>query len=168
MTRDRVAIGAAVPGIALRIAQIAVIAAASVLLQPALFWQVLFIVIAIAGAVFPRSGLAWLALLVVPLALVLQDVSIWRTVVALLTVHLGHVLTTLCLVVPARSRISLATLKPTAWRFMGVQIVSQVAALSVLLAVSVVTSGAQNMAWLAPLGGGAVVLLAVLLLRRTR
>ena len=163
MRHDEVRIGAAIPGVLLRILNVAVIVACCIVMRPAPFWQVLFTLVALAGAVFPRSGLSWLALLVAPLGLVLDDVLLWRTAVALAVVHLGHVLTTLCLAIPARSRVALSALAPTGARFLGVQAAAQAIALAVLL---VVGPGGSGISWLAPVGAGAVAVLAFVLLRR--
>ncbi|GGF33008.1 hypothetical protein GCM10010922_05090 [Microbacterium sorbitolivorans] len=164
MSRDELAIGAAIPGFALRILGVAVVAGAALALQPAPFLQIASIVLAVAGAVFPRTGLSWVALLVVPLALLVGDASPARTAIAIAAVHLGHVLATLCLAIPGRSRAALAALAPTARRWIGVQLVSQVVAAAILL---VPRADGSGLAWAAPIGAIAVAGLAYLLLRRT-
>jgi hypothetical protein len=163
MSRDELAIGPAVPGFALRIGGVAVVAAAVLVLQPAPFWQAASLLAAVAGAVFPRTGLAWAALVVVPLAVLTGDASPSRTAVAIAAVHLGHVLASLSLVIPGRSRVALAALAPTAVRWCGVQLVSQAVAAAIVL---IPRADGSGLSWAAPIGGLAVALLAVVLLRR--
>lgn len=163
MTRDRVVIGAAMPALVLRIAGVAVVAAVALILQPALFWQILFVAVAVVGAIFPRTGLAWGGLIIAPLSLVTDDISLGHTALALAAVHLGHALASLNLVIPAFSRVSLAALVPTARRFIAVQVISQVLVAAVLLVPRAEGSG---LAWAAPVGAVGVALLVLLLLRR--
>ncbi|HLT67880.1 MAG TPA: hypothetical protein VKZ73_08420 [Microbacterium sp.] len=164
MRRDRIVIGPATPGFVLRAGGVLLVAAAALVLQPVTFWQVSFVLAAIAGAVFPRTGLAWAALLVAPLALLMQDISPWRTAIAIVVVHLGHVLAGLNLVIPGRSRVALAALRPTALRWLAVQLASQGVAAAVL---TIPRADGSGIAWVAPVGALAVALLAVVLLRRT-
>ena len=164
MSRDELAIGPAIPGFALRILGVAVAAGAVIALHPAPFWQVAAFVLAVVGAVFPRTGFAWVALMVVPLALLFDDASPSHTAIAIAAVHLGHVLASLTLAIPGRSRVALAALAPTARRWLGIQLDSQAVAAAVLL---VPRAGGSGLAWAAPVGAIAVALLAYLLLRRT-
>ncbi|GGO61050.1 hypothetical protein GCM10010910_07940 [Microbacterium nanhaiense] len=165
MRRDQIVIGPAVSGVVLRAAAVAVAAGAAAALQPAPFWQVTLVLVAVAGAVLPRSGMAWVALLVLPVALLAGEVSPWRTAVAIAAVHALHVLASLALAIPARSRVALAALRPTAARWLGVQLVSQLVAAAVLVMPRAVGAG---IAWAAPVGALAVALLAIILLRRAR
>lgn len=165
MRRDTIMIGPAVSGAVLRGVAVALVAAAALALQPPPFWQAAAVLAAVTGAVFPRTGLFWVALLVVPLALLMDEVSLWRTALAIAVVHAGHVLATLSLAIPARSRVALSALRPASVRWAGIQVISQAVAGAALI---VPRAEGAGLAWAAPVGALAVALLAVLLLRRAR
>lgn len=163
MRRDALDIGPAVHGTVPRVALVAVVGVAVLLLQPPLFWQAVAGIAAVVGGVLPRTMTGWLALAVVPLALVMQPVDLARTMIAVALIHAGHVLATLVLTVPARSRIALAALRPTALRFLGVQAIAQAVA---VVAVILPTADGRGIPWAAPIGAVAVALVALLLIRR--
>jgi len=162
MRDDVLEIGPWIPGVVPRVALVALVAGASAALGLAAGWQAAAVAAVIIGAVWPRTGLAWFSLVVVPLAVLWQPIDLGHTMIAVAALHLGHVLATMMLAVPVRSRVSLAALRPTAIRLVGVQVVAQ--ALAVVAIVLPRADGA-GLAWAAPLGACAVAILAVLLLR---
>ncbi|MFB7252272.1 hypothetical protein [Microbacterium sp. NPDC056234] len=165
MKDDTLDIGASVPGLLVRVALVGVVGGGAWLLQPGIGWQIIAVVAVVGGAVWPQTGLAWFAMIVVPFALITQPVDLGRACLAVLVVHLGHVLATLSLTVPIRSRIALRALRPTAVRVLTVQLTAQVIA---IIAVLLPSADGRGIAWLAPIGALAVVGAAVLLLRRVR
>ncbi|WP_431806300.1 hypothetical protein [Microbacterium paraoxydans] len=162
-------VGAWVPGAAPRALVVALVLVGVLTLHPTPFWRGVAVVAALVGSVLPRSLGAWAGAACLPFGLLLSEPAPERTALAVLLVHAIHVLGSLSLTVPAVSRLTLASLWPTARRFLVVQLVAQPLSLGVwLLAPTGVERGA---AWLAP--AAAVVLLAAvvgawLALRRGR
>ncbi|UYO95864.1 hypothetical protein OED01_09605 [Microbacterium sp. M28] len=165
MRDDALDIGTALPGVFIRIALFAVVGGGAWLLHPGIGWQVIAVAAVAGGAAWPQTGLAWFATIVVPFALITQPVDLGRTCLAVLVVHLGHVLATLSLTVPIRSRIALRALRPTALRLLLVQSIAQIVA---VVAVLLPSAEGRGIAWLAPIGALAVVGVAVVLLRHVR
>ncbi|MGF6824485.1 hypothetical protein M2317_003414 [Microbacterium sp. ZKA21] len=165
MSDDVLDIGAAVSGVLIRITLVVVVAGGAWLLAPGIVWQIIALILVGVGAVLPQTGGAWFALIVVPFALITQPVDPGRACLAVLIVHLGHVLATMSLTMPARSRIALRALRPTAVRFVGVQVIAQALAIVAVLLPSAAGAGVP---WLAPVGAVAVVAAAALLLRHVR
>ncbi|WP_243225954.1 hypothetical protein [Microbacterium sp. CIAB417] len=165
MTDDRLVIGAWVPAGLVRVLLVLVVGGAVWLLQPGIGWQAIAVIAVVAGAILPQTGLAWFAMLVLPFALLTQPPDLGRACLAVLAVHAGHVLATLSLTMPVRSRIALRALRPTARRFAVAQAIGQAAAACAVLLPAADGAGA---AWIAPVGAVGVVALAVLLLQRVR
>ena len=165
MSDDTLDIGAAVPGAFIRIALVVVVAGGAWMLEPGIVWQIIALILAGVGAVLPQTGGVWFALVIVPFALITQPVDPGRTCLAVLIVHLGHVLATLSLSIPLRARIALQALRPTAVRFLGVQVIAQAVA---VVAVLLPSADGRGIPWLAPIGAVAVAGAAVLLLRHVR
>jgi hypothetical protein len=164
MKDDTLELGLWIPGAMLRLGAVAVVACAVVILQPGIGWEVLAVLAALAGSIVPITGLGWIALAVIPFALILEPMELGRASLAVLTVHLGHVLATLSLTMPIRSRVSLRALRPTAVRFAVVQLVAQ----ALMVAAVIFASEEGRVPWLAPVGALAVAGLALVLLRRVR
>lgn len=165
MSDDTLDIGASVPGWLMRIALIGVVAGGAWMLEPGIVWQIIALLLVLVGAVLPQTGAAWFAMVIVPFALIVQPADLWRACLAVFVVHLGHVLATMSLTMPARSQVALQALRPTAMRFIGVQGIAQLGAITAVLLPS---ADATGIAWLAPIGAAAVVGVAVLLLRHVR
>lgn len=161
MRDDVLEIGPWIPGVVPRIALVALVAGASAALGLAIGWQTAAVATAALGAIWPRTGLAWFSLAVVPLGVLWQPLGLAPTMLAVAALHLGHVLAAMMLAIPARSRVSLAALRPTAMRWLGVQVVAQALA---VVAVALPRADGPGLAWAAPVGAGAVAILAVLLL----
>lgn len=153
MRDDRIALGAAMPGWALRLLAVAVAVAAMWMLQLALPLLIGFAVAMLIGGVRPSTYLLWGGLLGVPLSLLAADPHAWRTASALLAVHLVHVLASLAQAIPLAATVQLRALRPTAVRFVGVQSVAQaVGGAAMLLPVP----RENGVAWAAVLGAAAV------------
>lgn len=153
-------VGAAVPGVALRLANVVVISIGAFLLNPYPLWQGVAVVAALAAVVFPRSLAAWMAAACLVFGIVLTDPAPQRTALAVLLVPAIHLLGSLSLVVPAAARLAPAVLLPSLTRFVVGQLVAQPVAFGVWLLVP--GSVDRGESWLAPLA--AVVLLAGVLL----
>ncbi|WP_460802461.1 hypothetical protein [Microbacterium sp. GXF6406] len=129
-------------------------------------WQMIGALAFTVGAVLPRSLATWAGAAVIVLGMALGEPSPWRTALALLILHLVHVLGSVCMVVPLTSRMQPQALQPTFRRFVGVQLIAQPVAVLVVVMPAV---GDGGVSWLAPIGGVIVAGVAVLLPRaRTR
>ncbi|WP_460795020.1 hypothetical protein [Microbacterium sp. GXF0217] len=165
MSDDALDIGAAVPAVLIRITLVVVVAGGAWMLEPGIVWQSIALILVVAGAVLPQTGGAWFALIVVPFALITQPEDPARACLAVLIVHLGHVLATMSLSIPLRARVALRALRPTGVRFVWVQAIAQAVA---VVAVLLPSAEGTGVAWLAPIGAVAVATAAVLLLRHVR
>ncbi|MGB3731210.1 hypothetical protein [Microbacterium sp.] len=122
---DTLRIGPAVPGAVLPLLLIIVAVTAGLALQAPIGWAVA------SGTAAALSGFArmaagpWLAVAILVVMLVAAEPTLWHTAVVILAVHLLHVMGSLALVVPLRSRIALRALRPTAIRLVLVEIVAQ-------------------------------------------
>lgn len=122
---DTLRIGPAVPGAVLPPLLIIVAVTAGLALQAPIGWAVA------SGTAAALSGFArmaagpWLAVAILVVMLVAAEPTLWHTAVVILAVHLLHVMGSLALVVPLRSRIALRALRPTAIRLVLVEIVAQ-------------------------------------------
>ena len=163
---DGLDVGRAVPGAVLPALALGTAVAALALLGAPAGWTAAAAVAVVAGAFAPTIGGAWIAAAIVIGMLLAAEPHPGRTAVAVAAVHLLHVVGSLSLVVPLRARIALTALRPTARRFVIVQIVSQAAG----LAATLLPRGEQLPA--AVLAGGFAVLaftaLAVRMLRHHR
>lgn len=167
MKDDRIEVGAAVPGWVLRLLAVVVAAAAMWMLQlPWPLWIACVLGMLI-GAVRPATFLLWAGLAGVPLSLLLAEPHAGRTAVALLAVHLVHVLASLAQTILAAATVQLRALRPTVARLIGVQLIAQAVAAAAML---LPAPGAHGIAWAAVLGAaavGALVLGAMHMLRST-
>jgi hypothetical protein len=139
-----------VPGAALRAGSVAVIVGGTLLLNPYPLWVWAAAVAALVSTVFPRSMAAWIGIAALPLGLLLTAPSAGRTALAILLVHLAHLLAAWAWAVPWRSRIRLVALLPGVRRLLVVQAIAQSVAAIVLFAVPPLHG--VGFAWLAPLG----------------
>lgn len=159
--------GAAVPGIVIRLAMVAVAACGALMLIPFPLWQGIAVLAALVAAAIPRSLAAWVALACLPFGVILTEPDPGRTALALLCVHALHVCASLSLVVPPSSRVALPVLLPTAGRFLTVQLLAQPVAFGVWLLTERQITGTT--ALLAPVAAAMLlggVLLAVRAARR--
>ena len=153
---------AAIPAVVLRALTALIGIAGVIALNGYAPWQMIGAVAFVVGAVLPRSLATWAGAAVIVLGIALDEPSPWRTALALLILHLVHVLGSVCMAVPFASRMHPRMLLPTLRRFVGVQLIAQPVA---LLVVVMPTVGDDGVAWLAPVGGVIVAGLAVLLFR---
>ncbi|AZH78862.1 hypothetical protein [Microbacterium sp. Y-01] len=158
--------GVVVPGVAVRLLNVVVVAVGVVLLNPFPLWQGVAVMSALVAVVFPRSLAAWIAAACVVFGVVLTDPSPERTALAVLVVPAIHLLGSLSLTIPAASRLAPAVLLPGLRRFVIAQLVAQPLAFGVwLLAPGPVDRGA---AWLAPLAAVVLLLGVLFALRAAR
>ncbi|MCK2027636.1 hypothetical protein KZC56_15140 [Microbacterium sp. SSW1-47] len=160
-------VGAWVPGVTLRVLTVALVLLGVLVLHPTPFWRGVAVVAALVGAVLPRSLATWVGAACLPFGLLLSEPAPERTAVALVLVHAIHILAALSLTVPAAARLTLRSLRPTAVRFVVIQLVAQ----SIALGVWAVSPGQveRGAAWLAPAAASlllVVVVVAWLVLRR--
>jgi len=122
---DTLRIGPAIPGAVLPLLLILIAVTAGLALQTPIGWVVA------AGIAAALSGFArmaagpWLAAAVLVVMLLAAEPTLWHTAAVILAVHLLHVLGSLALAVPLRSRIALRALRPTTIRFLLVELVAQ-------------------------------------------
>ncbi|MFT4135265.1 hypothetical protein [Microbacterium sp.] len=159
-------VGAWMPGALVRLALLLVVVAVGLVSGTGPLWQWLCVGAAAVAALVPRTMAAWLAAAMLALGLLLVPPELWRTAVVVGAVHAVHVLGSLALAIPVRSRVQLRVLVPTVRRFVAIQAVSQ----SVVLAAGVVLPAAGDVAlpWAAPVGALALLGVALLLLRSVR
>ena len=139
-----------VPGPVLRVASAAVIVGGVLLLNPYPMWWWVASVAALVSVVVPRSMAAWIGVACVPLGPILTEPSAGRTALAILLVHLAHLLAAWAWAVPWRSRVRLAVLRPGLGRLLVIQTIAQSVAAAVMLAVPPLHG--PGSAWLAPIG----------------
>lgn len=165
MARDDVLrAGAAVPSGMLRVGFVVSAAAAATTLFPLVGWQVIMIALAVLAATVPSTLAAWATIVCLPVALLLDELSLWRACVAVGAAHLLHVLGSLTLAVPVRARVTLRALAPTARRFLLVQLSAQ--AMTVLtLTFLPRTEGTAGEGWWAVAGAAALLALCALVVR---
>lgn len=131
---DRLVTGAWAPAIVLRIALVLVVGLGAAVLVPAIGWAVAAVLLAALGAALPHSYGGWLAAVVLAIGMLLQEPDVWRAMLAVLVVHLLHAGSSLLLVLPWRSRVLLAALRPTGIRLLQVQLLVQPLTVLVMLA----------------------------------
>lgn len=146
----------AVPGLALRLLIVALVMIGAALLVPYALWQWIAVISALAGVIIPRSMASWLAAGCLVFGVALAGPAPERTALAVLLVHLIHVLAGLTLVVPLRSRVALRMLRPTTARLLVVQLIAQPIALGVWLLSP--APGDHGPGWIAPLAAVAFLL----------
>lgn len=118
-------IGPWVPLVALRVA---LVAAACVAFAVApLPYALIAVALALVGAVLPASLLGWAAAFVIAMAQLAHPAAVAdpRGYIALIAVHLLHVLAGLILVLPARGRLQVRALAVPARRWLIIEVVAQ-------------------------------------------
>ncbi len=165
MKDDILSIGPAVRGVVLRLVLIAVVVTVVRTLDPALVWQVIAVVCALAAAIYPSSLGAWGALAVVPISLLSAEPDPLRTALAVLCAHIVHVLGALTAAIPSRALVAVRALLPTLQRFVAIQVIAQAAA--ALLWITPYASG-RGFGWMTVLGAVAIVGSATLAVWRFR
>lgn len=159
---DTLHAGPAMSWLVLRIALVVIVAGGCAILVPPVGWYIVAVVLAICAAIIPRSLATWgsVACIVVGMALSAPDLG--RAMLAVLVVHLIHVLGSLTLIAPPGTLITLAALRPTAVRFGVVQVVAQPLTFVVMLG----GGRAPELPWAVVVGGGALVAAAAVLIVR--
>ncbi|GGD85175.1 hypothetical protein [Microbacterium murale] len=167
---DWIRTGAAVPAVILRLGLVAVVAVAAALLIPVLGWQIAAVAAVVLGVVLPQTFGGWMAIACLAVGMVMHEPSIWRALVAVLVVHIIHVVSSLMLVIPWRGRVVLAALRPTLRRLLLVQLVAQPLTLLVMLIFlsGRTSSGGITVEGAAIAGAVALAALAVLFLMRVK
>lgn len=161
----------ALPSFVFHIALIGLVAAAALLLIPVTGWQIAAVVAATLGVILPQTFAAWLAIVCIAVGILINEPSVWRAMVAVLVVHICHVLASLLLAIPIRARVVLGALRPTLRRVLLVQLIAQPLTLIVMLAVRAVGDarfgiGAMEVVPIA--GAGAFATFAILVLARMK
>jgi hypothetical protein len=102
--------------------------------------------------------------------MLISEPDLGRAMIAVLVVHLIHVLMSLCLVIPAGSRVVIAALRPSALRLLAIQAIGQPVTAAVMVVGGVSAEGSSSTAqWAVVAGAGAVVaLVSILLVRANR
>jgi len=159
---DRISTGPAIPGALLR-ACLPAAAILAALLVPVLGWQLAAVGMAVLGMLFPQTFAGWLSIACLAIGLLLAEPGIWQTMVAVLLVHVIHVLSSLMAVLPWRGAVVISALRPTLLRLLAVQAVAQPATLAVML---VQASGAAVVSGAALAGAAAFAVFAIVILLR--
>lgn len=151
----------AVSWLVLRVALVAVAATGAFVLCPLVGWQWAAVVLALLGAALPPTFGGWGAIACIVIGMLVSEPDLGRAMLAVLIVHLIHVLTSLTLVVPRGSRVVLAALRPSGVRLVAVQAIAQPVTVAVLL----VTAGAAGATpWAVVAAAAAVAAAAVMLI----
>lgn len=132
MRREQIVVAHAIPGWAFRVTALAATVLGVATVVPVIWWQAAAVVAAVCGAIWPRTMLAWVGAVVMPIGLSLQDLDPVRTAVAVLVVHLVHVCASWSMSVPARAAVAPAALAPSGRRFLAMQAIGQVLAFAML------------------------------------
>lgn len=159
---DSLVAGPAVSWLALRMAMVLIVAAAAALLIPLIGWYLMAVALALCAAIIPRTLAAWGSIACIVIGMALSEPDLARTMLAVLTVPLIHVLGSLTLVAAPGTLITLAALRPTAARLAVVQAVAQPLAVVAMLG----TAQGAAVPWAAAAGGAALAAAAVLLIVR--
>lgn len=164
MTRaDRLSIGSSLPGFALLGLAVLVAVGGGMLLGMPTGWLIAMGIAALASGLVPQIGGTWMAAAALAVFLLSDAPAPARTAIAIVAVHLLHVLGSLLLVVSLRARIALRALRPTGIRFVVVQAIAQAAALLVAV---LPQSGTLPLAVVA--GAAAVLAVAIIGIRMLR
>lgn len=151
-----------VPMLVVRFLLFAFSVAALLLLDAYPLWLWVAVVTAALGAIMPVTLAAWGPIVCIAVTLLTAEPSAGRAAFALFAVALIHLLASLAWVIPWRSRVRPAAIRPSARRFLAIQAIVQPVVLAVGLIPRLTGAG---FAWLAPLGAVALVGIAVLLRR---
>lgn len=159
-------VGVAVFGIIPRLLLVAAVWIGAIALVPFALWQGVAVLAALVALVVPRSMAAWLAAACLAFGVLLATPSPERTALAVLLVHAVHVLGSLSLVIPLRSRLSFSALLPSLYRFVVVQLLTQPLVFAVWLLAPAPAD--RGIAWIAPLAAAALLLGVILALRAAK
>ena len=162
---DRISLGPAIPGAVLHALLPVTAAIAAVCIVPILGWQVAIVAFAVLGMLVPQTLGGWLSIACIAVGMLLAEPDIGRTMIAVLLVHILHVLSSLLPIVPWRGGVALAALRPTLIRLVLIEAVAQPITLVVIL---VHGSGATAVGGAVLVGAAAVTGLAVLFLLRAK
>lgn len=167
---DWIRTDASVPAAVLRLAFIAFVALAALMLIPVVGWQIAAVAMAALGVLLPQIFGGWFAIGCLAVGMLMSEPSIWRALVAVFVVHVIHVISSLLFVIPWQGRVVLAALRPTLRRLLMVQLVAQ--PLTLLIMVLFVpgghSSGAVTVEGAAIAGAIALAVFAVLFLMRAK
>ena len=158
---DVVETGAAVSWLVLRAALVVVVLVGAFSLTPLIGWSIAASALGVLAVILPQSFAAWGSVACFVIGMLIAGPDPGPTMIAVLVVHLVHVLTTLILVVPVGARIVLRALRPTALRFLAVQAAAQPLTFLVMLGSAREIVDAP---WAVVAGAGALVALAVVLI----
>jgi hypothetical protein len=162
---DVVETGAAVSWLVLRAALVVVVLVGAFSLTPLIGWSIAASALGVLAVILPQSFAAWGSVACFVIGMLIAGPDPGRTMIAVLVVHLVHVLTTLILVVPVGARIVLRALRPTALRFLAVQAAAQPLTFLVMLGSA---RGIVDAPWAVVAGAGALVALAVVLIASSK
>lgn len=158
---DSVSMGVSLPWLALRLALLGVVAIGAAVLSPLIGWLIAALVLGVIGAALPQSFGAWGAVICFLIGMMIAGPDLGRTMLAVLIVHAIHILTTVNLVVPIGARIAVSVLRPTARRFLIVQVIAQPLTLLVMLGTM---TGAVEIPWAVVAGAVALLVLVAVLI----
>jgi len=161
---DTMKTNAAVSWLLLRAALVFVVVVGAIALTPVIGWSIAAVGLGVIAAILPRSFAAWGSVACFVIGMLIAGPDPGRAMVAVLVVHLIHVLTTLILVVPVGSRIVLAALRPTLLRLLAVQAIAQPLTLLVMWGSS---QGLVDAPWAVVAGAGALIGFSAVLIMRS-
>ncbi|GAA1524387.1 hypothetical protein HD600_000039 [Microbacterium ginsengiterrae] len=159
---DGIRTGPAIPGAVMHLL-LPIVATLAALLLPVLGWQIAVIVAAVIGMLFPQTFAGWLAIACLAVGLLLVEPEPWQSMLAVLAVHLLHVLSCVLPAVPWRGPVVLAALRPTLRRFVVVQLVAQPMTFAALWLHALDTTAVPAAALV---GAAALAVFAIFLVRR--
>ena len=162
---DRISTPPAIPGGVLHALLPVTAAIAAVCIVPILGWQIAIVAFAVLGMLFPHTMGGWLSIACIAIGMLLAEPDIGRTMIAVLLVHILHVLSSLLPIVPWRGGAVLAALRPTLVRLVLIEAVAQPVALVVML---VHGAGVTAVGGAVLVGAAAVAGLAILFLLRAK
>ncbi len=159
------AIGAHVPGWALRAVFFVVAVTLGIVEGTSVFWSSVVIALAASAVVVPRWMTAWVMLVVLAGTVLTRhpDPLDWHPYLLVAGVHAAHVLASWMLVAPPRSRVQLHALVPSALRYLAIQVPTQLLIVATLWFASATTPRAALPA-IAVVAAGALAALALILL----
>lgn len=161
--KDWVDTQVAIPGAVLHVLLPAIAAVTAWLLVPVLGWQVAAVSTALIGMLLPQTLGGWFSIACLAVGMLLSETSIWLVSLAVLLVHIIHVLSALLPVVPWRGRVVIAALWPTLRRLFVVQLIAQPITIGVML---VWTSTDTVIGGAALIGAAGLVGFSILFLQR--
>lgn len=169
LRNDGIRTARAVPAFVLHFGLVILVAGAALLLIPVIGWQIAAVVAVVIGIFVPQSYSGWLAIACITIGVLLGEASVWRAMIAVLVVHLCHVVLSLLLAISLRARVVLAALWASLRRLLAIQAVAQPLTVLVMILYGI-TDGegaGASVVWLAPLAGaGALAIFAIVFLLR--